>query len=454
MASAAPATSRPSRAGPSQAPPSRPSAPSGQVDQRGSGRGPAPIRPTSVTSAASAIGTAGTRWVAVIDEQRDAGRRDQGRAATSTTVSASQPLGLAAAPYQRQEQRHEQRPPPRRPRSTRRLGAFADPCAGQPSAGRGAARRVGRAAWTVPPPPARGRRRRRADRTRRGPPRGMAWPSPLGLERVCQRPTGTLRPSTRCTLPPRAGPYQWGLPASGGTATRTPARRPQRVHEQHRARHRPDAARHRRDRAGLLPARRRSPRRRRGPSSVRLVPTSITTAPSRTMSAVTSPGDPTAAISTSASRQTAGRSRVREWQCVTVAFAREQQLHERLADQDRAADHHRPRALQLGAGLAQQLHHAGGRAGHERLLAVLHQQAGVDGGEAVDVLGRVDQRDELVLVEVVRQRQLEQDAVHALVGVQRRGAARPAPRRETSPPGSWWNDSMPTSAESSRFMRT
>ena len=24
----------------------------------------------------------------------------------------------------------------------------------------------------------------------------------------------------------------------------------------------------------------------------------------------------------------------------------------------------------------------------------------------------------------------------------------------TSPPGSWWKDSMPTSAESSRFMRT
>ena len=49
----------------------------------------------------------------------------------------------------------------------------------------------------------------------------------------------------------------------------------------------------------------------------------------------------------------------------------------------------------------------------------MHQQAGVRGGEPVDVLRGVDQRDELVLVELVRQRQLEQDAVHALVGVQR-----------------------------------
>ena len=54
---------------------------------------------------------------------------------------------------------------------------------------------------------------------------------------------------------------------------------------------------------------------------MRFVPTSITTAPSPTMSAVTRPGEPTAATSTSASRHTAARSRVREWQCVTVAFA-------------------------------------------------------------------------------------------------------------------------------------
>ena len=57
------------------------------------------------------------------------------------------------------------------------------------------------------------------------------------------------------------------------------------------------------------------------PSSVRLVPTSMTTTPSRTMSSVTVPRLPTAATSTSASRQTEARSRVREWQWVTVALA-------------------------------------------------------------------------------------------------------------------------------------
>src|SRR5829696_8097365 len=48
------------------------------------------------------------------------------------------------------------------------------------------------------------------------------------------------------------------------------------------------------------------------PSFVRFVPTSITTAPSPTMSPVTSPAEPAAATSTSAPRHTPARSRVRE----------------------------------------------------------------------------------------------------------------------------------------------
>ena len=56
--------------------------------------------------------------------------------------------------------------------------------------------------------------------------------------------------------------------------------------------------------------------------------------------------------------------------------------------------------------------------------------------------------------EVVGQRQLQQDAVHALVGVELREQAAPARSGATSAPSSWWKDSMPTSAESSRFMRT
>jgi hypothetical protein len=49
----------------------------------------------------------------------------------------------------------------------------------------------------------------------------------------------------------------------------------------------------------------------------------------------------------------------------------------------------------------------------------VHQEAGVRGREAVHVLRRIDQPDELVLVEVLGQRELEQDAVHAVVRVQR-----------------------------------
>ena len=50
-----------------------------------------------------------------------------------------------------------------------------------------------------------------------------------------------------------------------------------------------------------------------------MVPTSITAAPGFTKSGVTNPGRPMAATRMSAAEATAGRSRVREWQTVTVA---------------------------------------------------------------------------------------------------------------------------------------
>ena len=54
----------------------------------------------------------------------------------------------------------------------------------------------------------------------------------------------------------------------------------------------------------------------------RVIPTSTTAAPGLTMSGVTKQLLPIAATSTSASRATAGRSAVLEWQTVTVAFRR------------------------------------------------------------------------------------------------------------------------------------
>ena len=60
-----------------------------------------------------------------------------------------------------------------------------------------------------------------------------------------------------------------------------------------------------------------SPTRR--PSGRRLMPTSITTAPGLMNSPVTKAGFPMAATRISPSRATAGRSRVLEWQMVSVA---------------------------------------------------------------------------------------------------------------------------------------
>ena len=64
-----------------------------------------------------------------------------------------------------------------------------------------------------------------------------------------------------------------------------------------------------------------SPKKSRTSSSVvaRFIPTSTTTAPSRMASAPIIAGRPIAVQRMSASRHTAGRSRVREWQTVTVA---------------------------------------------------------------------------------------------------------------------------------------
>ena len=67
------------------------------------------------------------------------------------------------------------------------------------------------------------------------------------------------------------------------------------------------------------------------------------------------------------------------------------------------------------------------------------------GGQAVDVLGGVDQRGDLVVVEVVREGELEQDAVDRwseLSSRSRPASSSGAGRRASS----WWKDSMPTSA--------
>src|SRR5436189_43910 len=48
----------------------------------------------------------------------------------------------------------------------------------------------------------------------------------------------------------------------------------------------------------------------------------------------------------------------------------------------------------------------------------LRQQAGTPSGQAIDVLSRVDRADHRVLIDLIGQRNLDQDPVHLVVGVQ------------------------------------
>ena len=148
------------------------------------------------------------------------------------------------------------------------------------------------------------------------------------------------------------------------------------------------------------------------------MPTSITTAPGLTMSAVTNFGWPMATIRMSACRVISARSRVRLWQTVTVASPPAAALHEhdrhRLADDVAAAhDHHVP-AGDLDVVAHQQLLNAVRRAGQEPRPA-LHDAAHVLRMKGIDVLQRVDGVQHARVVDLLRQRQLHQDAVDRLV---------------------------------------
>ena len=145
---------------------------------------------------------------------------------------------------------------------------------------------------------------------------------------------------------------------------------------------------------------------------MRLMPTSMTVAPGLTQSPLTIRSRPTAAMSTSARRQTAARSRVREWQIVTVALAPEQQLGHRLAEEVRAPEDDRLGALELRAGLLEQQHHAGRRARPQPLAAERERPAltGVRPSTSLPGSIRLGQLD---AVEVVGHRELAEDPADA-----------------------------------------
>ena len=218
--------------------------------------------------------------------------------------------------------------------------------------------------------------RLRSTRRARSP---AAW-APRPSSPASRGPAGGS-PAGRCAAPRRAAdrgvrptgaasgsePFGLGQPvdaAAGG----------QRVGEQAGDGHRPDAARHRRDRAGDLRRRRRSRRRRPAPAlpsgpSMRLMPTSITVAPGLIQSPPTIRGRPTAATRMSARRQTAARSRVRECATVTVQLSRSSSCAIGLPTMFERPTTTASRPARLAEPVAQQHQAAERRAGHHRLAA-------------------------------------------------------------------------------------
>nr|CUV15163.1 protein of unknown function [Ralstonia solanacearum] len=100
----------------------------------------------------------------------------------------------------------------------------------------------------------------------------------------------------------------------------------------------------------------------------------------------------------------------------------QQQHRHRLADDVRGAHHHGTRAAHRVVDRFEHLHAAVRRARTEQRRAG-HQRAGVGDVEAVDILFGRDGLQHLVAVDVLGQRQLDQDAVDARVAVQRVDAA-------------------------------
>ena len=134
---------------------------------------------------------------------------------------------------------------------------------------------------------------------------------------------------------------------------------------------------------------------------------------------VTIPGTPTAATITSARDVSAARSRVREWQIVTVACRCSRSSAAGLPTMSLRPITTAFAPFELDAVFVEEREHAERRPRHVRRRA-REEQPGVDGMEAVDVLDRIDGADHAALVDLRRQRQLDEDAVDRVVGVQLR----------------------------------
>ena len=95
-----------------------------------------------------------------------------------------------------------------------------------------------------------------------------------------------------------------------------------------------------------------------------------------------------------------------------------QQLRHRLADDVRPPDHHRVEPRQIAELILEQ-HQAPERRARHEAVQPGRQPPGIDRVEAVDILVGVDPRGDDALVDMIGQRQLDEDAVDRPVGVER-----------------------------------
>ena len=155
--------------------------------------------------------------------------------------------------------------------------------------------------------------------------------------------------------------------------------------------------------------------------STRFMPTSITVAPGLTISAVMNRGRPMATIKMSALRATAGRSRVRLWQTVTVASPAAPRCISNIAiglpTMSLRPDHDDVRTRGWNAAPTEHLQDAVRRAG-KKPWATLQQPADVLRVKGVDIFQRVGRVEHAGLVDLIGQRQLDQHAVHGRVAVE------------------------------------
>ena len=95
---------------------------------------------------------------------------------------------------------------------------------------------------------------------------------------------------------------------------------------------------------------------------------------------------------------------------VTVQLLVQQQLRHRLADDVGAADDDGALAREIAEAVLQQ-HEAAERRARHQALAAGREPPGIDDMEAVDILGRIDGVEDRLGIDLLRQRQLDEDAV-------------------------------------------